>query len=188
ENEEFRSLLRAKARLSMYEMEEAKIIGSDGVNCFNRFTINKGTIDGIKADMNVINSDGLVGIVTSVGLNYAVVTAIIEDNTSVSAMTRYGHSNCIVKGDLSQSGEGRLLLTNALADFDTERDNALVTSSISDKYLQGLLIGYAEDVKLNADQLTKSGTVKTAVDFTKLDEVLVITTMKEELQETEAEK
>ena len=188
ENEEFRALLRAKERLSEYEMQEAKIIGNDGVNCFERFTINKGTMDGVRIDMNVINADGLVGIVTSVGLNYAVVTSIIEDNTSVSAMTRHGHQNCIASGDLSGSGSGRMLLSNALADFDTVSDNALVTSSISDKYLPGLLIGYAEDVVLNPDKLTKSGTVRTAVDFTSLDEVLVITTMKEALQETEEEE
>ena len=188
ENEELRALLRAKNRLSEYEMQEAKIIGSDGVNCFNRFTINKGTMDGVRVDMNVINADGLVGIVTSVGLNYAVVTAIIEDNTSVSAMTRHGHHNCIATGDLSGSGSGIMLLSNALADFDETKDNAIVTSSISDKHLPGLLLGYAENVVLNPDQLTKSGTIRTAVDFNRLQEVLVITTMKEKLQETEAEK
>ena len=188
ENEAFRALLRAKNRLPGYEMQEAKVIGSDGVNCFYRFTINKGTMDGVKTDMNVINADGLVGIVTSVGLNYAVVTAIIEDNMSVSAMTRYGNYNCIVSGDLSNSGDKTMLLSNALAEFDEGRDAALVTSSISDKYLPGLLIGYAENVVLNPDKLTKSGTVRTAVDFSRIQEVLVITTMKEELQETEAEE
>ncbi len=188
ENEEFRALLRAKERLESYEMMEAKIIANDGVNSFVRFTINRGTMDGVKPDMNVINADGLVGIVTSVGLNYAVVTSIIEDHSSVSAMTRHGHQNCIAAGDLSSSQKGSMLLTNALADFDPGTDNALVTSSISDKYLPGLLIGYAEEVRLNSDGLTKSGTIRTAVDFTSLDEVLVITTMKEALQETEAEE
>ena len=118
ENEELRALLHAKERFSGYEMQEAKVIGCDGVNCFERFTINKGAMDGVKKDMNVINADGLVGIVTDVGLNYAVVTSIIEDNTSVSAMTRYGHQNCIAAGDLSVSGSGRMQLMNALADFD----------------------------------------------------------------------
>ena len=77
---------------------------------------------------------------------------------------------------------------NALADFDPSEDNTLVTSSISDRFLPGLLIGYAEDVKLNPDGLTKSGTILTAVNFTAIDEVLVITTMREELKETEEEE
>ena len=188
ENEEFRALLRAKERLSDYEMEEAKVIGNDGINSFERFTINKGSMDGIKVDMNVINADGLVGIVTDVGLNYAIVTSIIEDNMNVSAMTRFGHENCIASGDLELSGTGKMNLTNALSTFDVEKDNGIVTSDISDKFLPGLLIGYAEDVTLNSDGLTKSGTIRTAVDFNRLNEVLVITTMREQLQETEAAK
>lgn len=185
ENEELRSLLFAKERLQDYEMEEAQIIGNDGVNCFERFTINKGSVDGIKVNMNVINNDGLIGIVTHVGLNYAIVTSIIEDGMNVSAMTKNGHENCIVSGDLSLSGAHEMRLDNALASVKLEEDSTLVTSYISDKFLPNLLIGYAEEVTVNSGDLTKSATVKTAVDFTDLNEVLVITTMREDLKETE---
>ena len=188
ENTELRGLLKATEQFPEFEMEAALIIGNDGVNSFERFTINKGTADGIRTDMNVINKDGLIGIVTYTGLNYAVVTSIIEDGMNVSAMTRTGHDNCIVTGDLSHSGTGTLLLTNARSDVDRTKDGALVTSLISDRFLPGLLIGYAGDVTVNAGGLTKSGTVTTAVDFTRLSEVLVITTLREELKETEGGK
>ncbi len=185
ENEELRALLFAKARLLPYEYEtvEARIIGCDGVNCFNRFTVNKGSMDGIRLNMNVINQDGLVGIVTHVGLNYSVVTSIIEDGVNVSAMTGNGRENCIVSGDLSHSGSGLLVLENALASVDLSEDSTLLTSDISDRFLPGLLIGYARDVHTNDGALTQSGFVRTAVDFTKLHEVLIITTMKEERKE-----
>lgn len=185
ENEELRSLLYAKERLSDYEMLEAEVIGNDGINCFERFTINRGSMDGIKVDMNVINNDGLIGVVTQVGLNYAIVTSIIEDGMNVSAMTKNGHENCIVTGDLKKSGQSTLLLKNALTDVDLSHDGTLVTSYISDKYLPNLLIGYAENVTVNNGSLTQSGTVKTAVDFSRVSYVLVITTMREELQEVE---
>ncbi len=183
ENEELRALLLAKERLSDYEMLEAEVIGNDGINCFERFTINRGSMDGIKVDMNVINNDGLIGVVTQVGLNYAIVTSIIEDGMNVSAMTKNGHENCIVTGDLTNSGKSTLLLKNALTDVDLKGDSTLVTSYISDKYLPNLLIGYAENVTVNNGSLTQSGTVKTAVDFSRISYVLVITTMREELQE-----
>ena len=185
ENSELRGLLSAKERLSDYEMLEASVIGNDGVNTFERFTVDRGLIDGISVDMNVINADGLVGVVTAVGLNYSIVTAIIEDGMNVSAMTRNGHENCIVTGDLSVSGKETLLLSNALSEIDFDADGTLVTSNISDKFLPGILIGYVDEVEVNNGELTKSGTVKTAVDFSRITEVMIITTMKEELKEAE---
>lgn len=188
ENANLQALLQAKEQYPEYEMEEARIIGNDGVNSFVRFTINKGTSDGIRVNMNVINDEGLVGIVTYTGLNYAVVTAIIEEGMNVSAMTKNGHENCIVSGDLARSGQGKLLLENALSDVDLTNDGTLVTSFISDRFLPNLLIGYAVDVQENEGGLTQSGYVTTAVDFTRLDEVLVITTMHEELKDSEEGK
>ena len=133
--------------------------------------------------MNVINGNGLVGIVTFVGLNYSIVTSVIEENMNVSAMTKNGHENLVLTGALKSAGNSTLLLRNASADIDLSEDSALVTSNISDKFLPGILIGYADHVEMNADGLTQSGTVKTAVDFTKLKEVLVVTTLREELRE-----
>ena len=185
QNTELRGLLKASEQYPDFEMEEALIIGNDGVNSFERFTINKGTADGIRVNMNVINKDGLIGIVTFTGLNYAIVTSIIENGMNVSAMTRTGHENCIVTGDLAHSGTGTMLLENARSDVDFSGDGALVTSFISDKFLPGLLIGYAKDVTVNAGGLTQSGTVTTAVDFTRLSEVLVITTLREALVDSE---
>ena len=188
ENAELRALLSAAEQYPEYEMEEALIIGNDGVNSFERFTINKGTADGIRVNMNVINQDGLIGIVTYTGLNYAVVTSIIEDGVNVSAMTKNGHENCIVTGDLLHSGTERLVLENALGDVDFSADSTLLTSNISDRFLPGLLIGYAVDVTQNEGGLTQSGYVTTAVDFNRLKEVLVITTMREALQDQEEKK
>ena len=57
----------------------------------------------------------------------------------------------------------------------------IVTSNISSKYLQGLLIGYVSEVNVDSNNLTRSGYIIPAVDFKKLQEVLVITTTKQEL-------
>ncbi len=187
ENEELRALLLAKDRYPDYHMTEARIIGNDGVNYFERFTIDKGKADGIAVNMNVINADGLVGIVTFAGLNYSIVTSIIEDGTNVSAMTRSGHENCIVTGDADLKESGRMRLENALADVDLSGSPLLVTAYISDRYLPNLPIGYASDVSTNDGGLTQSGFVRTCVDFTRLQEVLVITDLREELKDAEEE-
>ncbi|MBR5739406.1 MAG: rod shape-determining protein MreC [Lachnospiraceae bacterium] len=174
-NAELRKLLNAKMEYDFYDVSAASVIGNDGINIFGRFTINQGSSDGIEKDMNVINGDGaLIGIVSFVGLNYSIVTSIIENGVSISAMTLNGNENCIVTGNLSDSGASLLRLENALVDVDFSKDSALVTSNISDKYLPGLKIGYVTDVTVNADGLTQSGYVKTAADFTRIREVLII--------------
>ncbi len=55
----------------------------------------------------------------------------------------------------------------------------VVTSNISDKYLQGILIGYINTIGVDSNNLTKSGTVTPAVDFERIEEVLVILEKKE---------
>ena len=54
----------------------------------------------------------------------------------------------------------------------------IVTSNVSKKFLAGILIGYAKDVKTDANNLTKSGYVVPAVDFKHIQKVLVITEKK----------
>ena len=55
----------------------------------------------------------------------------------------------------------------------------IVTSNISDKYLSGILIGYTKDVSLDVNNLTQSGYLVPAVDFEHLQEVLIITKLKD---------
>lgn len=164
-------------------MQEASVIGSKAVNAFHRFTVNKGSAQGIKVDMNVITADGLVGIVTEVGPNYSVVTSIIEDGMNVSVMTRDSHKNCMSLGAYSLIGAQEMKIQNALSSIDFTADNVLVTGYISDKFLPGLVVGYAKNMMMNTDGLTQSGTLKTAVDFTNLKEVLIITTLRSEYTE-----
>jgi len=183
ENSELRELLEAKKRYADYEMTYAQVIGQNGANAFYRLTINKGSLDGIKVNMNVVNADGLVGIVTQVGLNYSIVTTIVEDNMSVSAMTKNGHEKCVVTGSVSKEGLGKMVLTNVSDSINFNKDSSLVTSTISDKYLPNIPIGTAFDMKQNIDGITQSGYLTTAVDFTNINHVLVVTTMLEELKE-----
>ena len=66
-------------------------------------------------------------------------------------------------------------------DHDVEVGEQIVTSHISDKYLQGLLIGYVSEINVDANNLTRSGYITPVVDFKNLQEVLVITTTKAEM-------
>lgn len=164
-----------------YKTTGAHVIGKGTSNWFNTFTIDKGSKDGIKIDMNVIAGSGLVGIVTDVGKNYAVVRAIIDDTSNVSGMILSNNDNCIVSGNLKSMTESNMITFSNLEDSEDKvsTGDSVVTSNISDKYLPGLLIGYVADITEDNNNLTKSGEITPVVDFKHLQDVLVITQLKE---------
>lgn len=164
-----------------YKTTGAHVIGKGTSNWFNTFTIDKGSKEGIKVDMNVIAGSGLVGIVTDVGKNYAVVRAIIDDTSNVSGMILSNNDNCIVSGNLKSMTESNMITFSNLEDSEDKvsTGDSVVTSNISDKYLPGLLIGYVTDITEDNNNLTKSGEITPVVDFKHLQDVLVITQLKE---------
>ena len=180
ELERLRSLYELDQEYMQYHKIGARIIAKDSSSWFSAFRIDKGSDDGIKEDMNVIAGGGLVGIVTDVGANYATVRSIIDDSSRVSAMAQQSGDSCIVAGDLQLFKEGRLKLSYMEKDDDIKDGDMIVTSNISGKFLPGILVGYATDITVDYnDNLTKSGYLIPAARFDRLQEVLVITDLKD---------
>ena len=179
EFERLKDLLELKEEYEDYPTVAARIIAKDSGNWFNVFTINKGSNDGIKVDMNVIASGGLVGIVTSVGPNWATVRAIIDDYSNVSSEITSTSDNCIIAGNLKLIDEGKISLVKLTdADDKVTVGDKVVTSEISNRFLPGILIGYVSEIETDSNNLTKSGSITPVVDFRHLHEVLVITILK----------
>ena len=182
EYERLQELYQLDQNYAEYEKTAAHVIGKEAGNWFSTFTIDKGSMDGIAVDMNVLAGSGLVGIVTEVGPTWAKVRSIIDDSTNVSGMVLSTSDTCIVSGDLSLMSSGQIA-------FDQMENNdnvvavgdQIVTSYISDKYLQGILIGSISEINVDSNNLTRSGYIIPAVDFKNIQEVLVITTTKAEL-------
>ena len=134
--------------------------------------------------MNVIAGGGLVGRITSVGPNWSRITSIISDNSNVSGMTLATEDNLIVSGNLHLMADGIITFSQLVDSQDAVREgDKIVTSNISDKYLPNILIGYIHTINRDNNNLTKSGYVTPAVDFEHLSEVLVITDMKQQIEE-----
>lgn len=167
-----------------YDKTGARIIARDSGNWYQSFTIDKGSDDGIAVDMNVMAEGGLVGRVIAVGPNWAKVVSIISDNNNVSGKILSTGDNLIVSGDLELMQQGVIRFSQLLDSADTVAEgDKIVTSSISDKYLPGILIGYVSEITLDSNKLTKSGTVTPTVDFEHLEEVLVILKLKQTVTE-----
>ena len=182
ELERLQELYQLDQNYADYEKTGAHVIGKDSGNWFNSFTIDKGSQDGIEVDMNVMAQSGLVGIVVDVGPTWAKVRSIIDDSTNISGMALSTSDTCIVSGDLSLMSDGQIRFEQMENNDNVVNvGDQIVTSYISDKYLQGILIGYVSEVNVDSNNLTRSGYITPAVDFKNLQEVLVITTTKADL-------
>ena len=176
ELDNLKSLYDMDQNYADYDKIAANVIGKDAGNWFSVFLIDRGSNDGITVGMNVLADGGLAGIVIQVGPNYAKVRSIIDDNSNVSARNLSTSDLCVVSGSLKTMNESSLI------DFDDLRDkedqakvgDQIVTSNISDMFLEGIPIGYITDIKTDSNNLTKSGHIATIVDFEHLDVVFVI--------------
>lgn len=200
--EQNNSLVQGQADLEklqeMYELDQeyadypkiaAQVISKDPGNWYDVFVIDKGSEDGIKKDMNVIAGQGLAGIVTEVGAHWATVRSIIDDSSNVSGQAVSTSDTCVVEGDLELIDEGKLRFSQMYdADDKVKEGERIVTSNISEKYVKGLFIGYVSEVEMDSSNLTKTGTIVTPVDFAHLENVLVITTLKESQEEEQNEE
>lgn len=177
---QLRQLLSLTERYNEYPTVGARVIGKDAGNWYSTFLIDKGSNDGLRVDMNVMSGNGLVGIITSTGPNWATVRSIIDDESNLSAMVLNTSDNMIVSGNLELYSKGSISFSNLNDENNVVvAGDQIVTSHISDKYLPGILIGYIDEIESDSNNLTKSGLLRPAVDFEHLDVVLVITELKQ---------
>ena len=181
---QLRELVDLNEQYGEYNKVGARIISRDAGNWYSSFIIDKGSDNGLAVDMNVIAGGGLVGRLTAVGPNWSRVTSIISDSSNVSGMTLATEDNLIVSGSLQQMAEGTITFSQLVDSHNVVvAGDKIVTSNISDKFLPNILIGYISSIEMDNNNLTKSGLLTPAVDFEHLSEVLVITDMKQTIDE-----
>ena len=168
ELENYRQLVNLNKKYPDYPKVAATVISRDGNN-----------EDGIDVDMNVISGNGLVGIVSEAGKHYAKVRSIIDDKSNVSAMFEKTGETCIVKGNMESIYNGYIDVEMISNSAKIKQGDEVVTSHVSDKYLQGLSVGYVKDIKTDAATLTKTAHLTPSVNFDQLQYVLVITQKKD---------
>lgn len=183
ELDRLRELYELDKKYGDYPKVAARVISTDPSNWYHTFSINKGTKDGIAVGMNVIAGNGLVGFVESTRENYSTVRTIIDDNSYVHGMFLKTSDLLTVYGDLELYSDGVIGVQHISKDANVEDGYEVVTSHKSDIYLQGILIGYVSDIKDDANGLTKVGLLRPAVNFEHLQEVLIITQLKETIKE-----
>ncbi len=172
ENKTLRQYANLADQYTSYSTVPAYIIDRDLSNLSSVMVINVGTKQGVKENMPVVAENGVVGHVISATANTAKVIPIIDPSSSISAIMNISRDNIIVKGELGDSS--KLRGTYISADADLILNDDVETSGLGGIYPKGLKIGKLTEI-IEAQNITEEYVkIEPAVDFTKLETVLVI--------------
>ncbi len=147
------------------------VIASSASPDFRTLTIDKGESQGFRTDMAVIATDGVVGRIVMPSARASKVQLLIDRNAAAGALIARSRAQGVVKG----SGDDRLLLEYVSEAADVAVGDLVVTSGIEGIFPKGFTIGRV-DVVEKAGPSYKRITVKPAVDFSSIENVLVVLT------------
>jgi len=164
-----KALLQFKQSLNIPAVA-AQVIGLDPTGWFNSVIIDKGTSAEISMDMPVVNASGVVGRVVSVSPHYAKILLLIDQNSAVDSLIQRSRDRGMVRG----LGRETCSLDYMIKTSDVQEGDKVVTSGLGGVYPKGIPIGQVIHVEDSPGDLFKHITVKPAVDFSRLEEVLVI--------------
>lgn len=160
--------LRDRSHLST---TAAEIIAAGATPDFRTLTIDKGTRDGLRSDMAVIAPAGVVGRVVVPSARAAKVQLLIDRNAAAGALIERSRAQGVVMGE----GDAELELQYVSEIADVVVGDVVVTSGIDGIFPKGFVIGRVDNVEKNGPAYTRI-TVKPAVDFRSLEDVLVVLT------------
>lgn len=175
ENERLQAMLEFRTKSVAFQMKAAAVIGRDpGVLSYS-LMINKGTRDGIGVNMPVVTHQGLVGHVMEAYAGTAKVRLLVDSGSSVASMVQRPQSRAvgIVEGYPAQASV--LRMKNLMRDGDVVIGDKIMTSGLGGIYPKGLLIGEVTDVVDDEGGLLKNAMIRPAIEFSRLEEVFVIT-------------
>jgi len=175
ENDRLRDLLALTATHEDYKLVDAYIIAWSSVDWNNTVTINRGTNAGIREGMCAITANHeLVGLVTEVGSNYAVVKTVLDSSLQISATLASSGNNGQVKGSYTSGHEEMLRMDYLPSSAIIRIDDQVVTSG-STVYPRDLVVGYVADADFDATGVAKYALLEPAVDFDTLEQVFILT-------------
>lgn len=176
ENERLKALLNYAGTLEDYTYVTAPIIGRSQGIWFSEFTVGAGRNQGVAEDMPVITGVGLVGRVSSVSANTCKIVGVIDATSDVSVMVERTRDYGFARGRLKAGGDDTLELYYLPAGSDLVPGDAIVTSGIDGVFPKGIPVGSVLEVsRASREQEDKNALVKPAVDFLRLEEVIILT-------------
>ncbi|MEQ8153765.1 MAG: rod shape-determining protein MreC [Clostridiaceae bacterium] len=175
ENERLREIVNFASGNQDYNIIGTNIIGYSGDNFLSGYIIDKGSKDGLEKGMPVMASKGIVGQVTSLGSNWAIVQSLINENIAIAAKIESTEDTVgIVKG--YKDSKNRLLakVYNIPMSSAVKEGDIILTSDLGRIYPKNIRIGKVLSVEEDKVKVSKSAVIEPFVDFNKLEELYVL--------------
>lgn len=173
ENETLKEYLNLTEKFNQYETIPGYVVNRDISNYSRTIVINIGKRDGVEKNMTVISDKGLVGHIVSVDDNTSKVQTIVDSGSSVSSLMSTSRDSIICKGTLENSWSLKAMYIPT--DTTIIQGDSIETSGIGGIYPKGIHIGTVEKVINTNNNIDRYAIIRTAVDFEKLETVLVVT-------------
>lgn len=172
EKERLRQLLEFRDQAAL-PVTGARIIGFDFSIWFKCAFLDKGTNDGIKWGMPVINAAGVVGRIIESYPDYAKVLLLVDRSSAVDAIVQRNRLRGIMEG----VGANLCYLRYVHKNQDVQIGDVILASGLGGAYPRGMVLGRVKAVDKKVPGIFQEIEVEPAVDFTRLEEVLVVKTV-----------
>ncbi|MEG1782504.1 MAG: rod shape-determining protein MreC, partial [Oscillospiraceae bacterium] len=157
------------------EMVSAFIIGRDGMDKFYSFTLDKGENYGIAKNDVVISIDGVVGVVTEVGANFAKVSTILSPAVSMGCFAGSELDNGIVSGSYDLKNSENCIMSYLPKGTKVAEGDIVSTTGLGSVFPKDLIVGTIEEVVVDPSGNSKSAVVKPSADIANVKMVFIIT-------------
>lgn len=165
--------LLAMRQASRAEFLTARVVGKDATNWFKTILLDRGSLEGVRRNQPVVAPDGLVGRVVEVTPTSAKVQLLTDPVNAVGGLIQRTRVTGIVSGNLGAGARVRYLPLMA----DVVGGDQVVTSGMGGVFPKGIPIGRITAVERRSGALFQEATLQPAVDLSRLEEVLILTTL-----------
>jgi rod shape-determining protein MreC len=149
----------------------AAVIGRDTSPFLKYILINRGSDDGLRRGMPVVTQQGLVGRIAAVTASAARVQLITDPGLRVNVRLQPSDAQAILIGSIT----GEVSLEQIPQDAAVSPGDLVLTSGLGGNYVPNILVGQVTGVRQRDFDLFQQASVQTAVDFSQVEIVLVIT-------------
>jgi len=172
ENQTLKEYMNLAEKYKEYKTIPGYVINKDISNYSKTMIINLGKKDGIEVNMTVIGNEGLVGHIVSVTDSTAKVQTIIDTASSVSCSMSTTKDSIVCKGTLDEKSALKAMYIPT--DANIIQGDSIETSGIGGIYPKGIHIGTVKKVTNTQNMTDRYALIETAINFDKIDTVLVI--------------
>lgn len=178
ENQRLLKLLAFKERYSgRFTLLGARVIGRAPSNQYSTITIDRGSQDGVRKGMVVVADAGLVGQILAVGPHSSQVLLIIDREGAAGAMLQESRTPGVVEG--GRDDPGMLRMIDLPYDARIKKGQLVITSGLGGVFPWGIPIGKVVKFENQQSDLDKYALVRPLVDFDRLEELFVITEVRQ---------